>query len=127
MNQIPYQEFRARLKSQGTLYEFKPELYFRRAYDEGHPLSLKPEEPKKPAPPPGNPQRTWGLILLIISILSAGFFFAFFDTTVRSSYDGTRIHNQGLLQTQQNGLLISLAGFIGAVVLLATAKPKKQD
>lgn len=51
--------------------------------------------------------------LVVVGVLALGYFSLFYDTSVAVGEGGNRVHNIGLMQAQQNGIII------GAVLLFA--------
>lgn len=80
--------------------------------------------------------KLWGWLLLGGGLLMLGYFSVVYDTSVATdsisifgeSYGGQRVHNIGLMQNQQNGMLVgALAAVIGVVMLIINARsqPKR--
>lgn len=70
----------------------------------------------------------FGGLLLLAGVIVVGYFYKYFDTTLAvqpikfmgETYGGGRVHNMGLLQDRQNGIIIGIAvamiGFTCAVI-----------
>lgn len=73
------------------------------------------------------PARQVGLVLMVVGVLVAIYFFLFFDTSVEvpsqailgTMIGGGRVNNLGLMADRQNGIIVGFGvAFIGGVVLL---------
>lgn len=75
-----------------------------------------------------------GAILFLIGLGALLYYWQFFDTTVGTQsveilgqrIGGGRVHNIGLLQDRQNGMILGAAAAILGFVCVAIAQKKKQ-
>src|SRR4030095_13533513 len=81
-------------------------------------------------------RKGWGVIVFVIGIIAAGYFFLFFDTSVAfprgeilgQAFGGGRVNNIGLIKDQQNGIIVSLAvAAIGAIMMLVPRRSSGAD
>jgi hypothetical protein len=73
-------------------------------------------------PPKQSSGGTGGKWLLGIGLVGAFYFMAIFDTSIPTSAGG-RVHNLGLMSTQQNGLIFcALLAVVGAIVIAGSRR-----
>jgi uncharacterized paraquat-inducible protein A len=69
-------------------------------------------------------KRNWGVLVMVVGVFILAIAFAS-DTTVPSG-DGSRVHNLGLMQNQQNLVIVGAALLIvGGVLVAMGSKPDK--
>jgi hypothetical protein len=65
----------------------------------------------------------FGVLLFIVGLGVAGYFFLAFDTSVESGYG--RVNNLGLMADRQNGIIIGIGlGVVGAIMLAIGSRGK---
>jgi len=81
--------------------------------------------PAQPSPPDKGSSRLriWGLLFLLVGIVTAGYFFFGFDPSVESGMG--RVNNLGLMADRQNGIIVGIGlGVVGAIMLAIGARGK---